>query len=114
MPLARQYAHFISRLAWRDLPDDVRAATFDRFADWFANAVAGYGSPLTLALRAVAPGGGVAVRAGDLESADPLFPFLERRLPGFVAGEQAGEIPCIGGFDLAAFGEQVHGGKGRR
>ena len=76
MPLARQYAHFISRLAWRDLPDDVRAATFDRFADWFANAVAGYGSPLTLALRAVAPGGGVAVRAGDLESADPLAAAL--------------------------------------
>jgi 2-methylcitrate dehydratase PrpD len=76
MPLARQYAQFISRLAWRDLPDDVRAATFDRFADWFANAVAGYGSPLTLALRAVASGGGVAVRAGDLGSADPLAAAL--------------------------------------
>jgi 2-methylcitrate dehydratase PrpD len=76
MPLARQYAHFISRLAWRDLPDDVRAATLDRFADWFANAVAGYGSPLTLALRAMAPGAGVAVRVGDLEPADPLAATL--------------------------------------
>jgi 2-methylcitrate dehydratase PrpD len=76
MPLARQYAQFTSHLGWRDLPDDVRGVAVELFADWFANAVAGYGSPLTQALLAMAPVAGGAVRIGDLEPADPLSAAL--------------------------------------
>lgn len=76
MPLARQYARFTSRLAWRDLPGGVRGVALELFADWFANAAAGYGSPLTQALLDLAPAAGGAVRVGDLQPADPLSAAL--------------------------------------
>jgi 2-methylcitrate dehydratase PrpD len=76
MPLSRQYAQFTSRLGWRDLPEDVRRVALELFADWFANAVAGYGSPLTQALLATAPAAGRAVCVGDLKPADPLSAAL--------------------------------------
>ncbi len=76
MTLAERYAQFSSRLAWCDVPDDVRVIALELFADWFANAVAGYDSPLNRALLDLAPAVGSAVRIGDLQATDPLSAAL--------------------------------------
>ena len=76
MTLARRYAQFASCLAWADLRVDVRAIAPELFADWFANAVAGYGAPLTRALLDISPVGEGALRIGDLRPADPLSAAL--------------------------------------
>ena len=76
MTLAGDYAAFTSRLAWRDLPGGVRGIALELFADWFANAVAGYASPLAQALRDLAPAAGRAVRLGDLRPAESLAAAL--------------------------------------
>lgn len=76
MTLAGDYAAFASRLAWRDLPGGVRGIALELFADWFANAVAGYASPLAQALRDLVPAAGRAVRLGDLRPAEPLAAAL--------------------------------------
>lgn len=76
MTLAEQYARFTHGLTWQDLPEEVRGMARELFADWLANAVAGYRSPLTQALLAVVPASGSAVRIGDLHAADPLAATL--------------------------------------
>ena len=76
MTLAEQYARFTHGLTWQDLPEEVRGLARELFADWLANAVAGYRSPLTQALLAVVPASGSAVRIGDLHAADPLAATL--------------------------------------
>ena len=76
MPLASQYARFAGCLAWHDLPDGVRSVALELFADWFANAAAGYGSPLAQALLDITPPPGGALRVGDLRATDPLSAAL--------------------------------------
>jgi 2-methylcitrate dehydratase PrpD len=76
MTLAEHYAQFASRLAWRDLPGGVRAIALELFADWLSNAAAGHASPVTRALRDMAPLAGQAVRLGDLQAAEPLAAAL--------------------------------------
>ena len=76
MPLASQYARFAGCLAWHDLPDGVRSVALELFADWFANAAAGYGSPLAQALLDMSPPPGGAVCVGDLRATDPLSAAL--------------------------------------
>lgn len=79
MTLAEQYARFVSRLEWAQLPTEVRDVSRELLADWFANAAAGLGSPLGQALRSLAPacdGPGRAVRVGDLQPAEPLWAAL--------------------------------------
>lgn len=76
MPLASQYARFAGHLAWHDLPDGVRGVALELFADWFANAAAGYGSPLTQALLDMSALPGGAVRVGDLRATGPLSAAL--------------------------------------
>lgn len=76
MPLASQYARFAGHLAWHDLPDGVRGIALELFADWFANAAAGYGSPLTQALLDMSAPPGGAVRVGDLRATGPLSAAL--------------------------------------
>jgi 2-methylcitrate dehydratase PrpD len=79
MTLAEQYALFVNRLDWTRLPPEVRQIALELFSDWFANAVAGFGSPLAQALLSLSPpfeGTGRALRLGDLGSADPLWAAL--------------------------------------
>jgi 2-methylcitrate dehydratase PrpD len=79
MTLAEQYARFVSRLEWARLPSEVRHISLELFADWFANAAAGFGSPMGQALGSLAPdydGPGRAVRVGDLQPAEPLWAAL--------------------------------------
>lgn len=73
--LAGRYARFVAPLEWAQVPEHVRSIALELFADWFANAAAGAGSPLALALRALVsphPGTGGAPLAGDLALVDPL------------------------------------------
>lgn len=75
MTLAEQYALFVSQLEWTRLPTEVKQVALELFADWFANAVAGFDSPMAQALRALSPaydGPGRAMRVGDLVPAEPL------------------------------------------
>jgi len=79
MTLAHDYARFATRLEWAALPAEVQRTALELFADWFANAAAGYASPLTQALRSLAPDSGAAgsaLRIGDLRAADPLWATL--------------------------------------
>lgn len=76
MDLARRYADFLGELEWARLPQEVRAIAVELFADWFANAAAGFDSPLARALRSVGPARDSAAGAiliGDLQPADPLW-----------------------------------------
>jgi len=72
MTLAESYAGFASELQWSRLRPAVSDIAVELFADWFANAAAGYGSAVTTALLGLAPGSGTAVRVGDLKATDPL------------------------------------------
>lgn len=79
MTLAEHYARFASQLEWEQLPAEVRLIALELFADWVANAAAGYHSPLPQALLSLAPAVGAAGRAlqiGELKSADPLWASL--------------------------------------
>ena len=79
MTLAEQYALFASRLEWARLPTEVRHIALELFSDWFANAVAGFESPLAQALVSLSPacdGPGRAMRVGDLAPAEPLWAAL--------------------------------------
>ena len=55
MTLAEQYALFVSKLDWTRLPTEVKQIALELFSDWFANAVAGFESPLGQALRSLSP-----------------------------------------------------------
>ena len=79
MTLAEHYAAFIGELDWADLPAEVRQVSLELFLDWFANAAAGFDSPLSRALRALAPdcaASARALRAGDLKASEPLWAAL--------------------------------------
>ncbi len=79
MTLAEQYALFASQLEWSRLPAAVKQIALELFSDWFANAVAGFDSPLAQALLSLSPvyeGPGRAMRVGDLVSAEPLWAAL--------------------------------------
>lgn len=79
MTLSEQYAAFIQGLEWSQLPPEVKQASLDLFLDWFANAVAGFDSPLARALASLSPIHnlpGRALRAGDLQAAEPLWAAL--------------------------------------
>ena len=70
---------FIQGLEWSRLPPEVKQAALDLFSDWFANAVAGFDSPLARALASLSPiynRPGRALRAGDLQAAEPLWAAL--------------------------------------
>ena len=79
MTLSEQYARFVDELSWTRLPAEVRQVTLELFADWFANAAAGFTSPLSQALLSLAPiydGPGRALRVGDLKPVEPLWAAL--------------------------------------
>ena len=79
MRLAEKYALFVSQLDWTHLPTEVKQIALELFSDWFANAVAGFDSPLAQALLSLSPaynGPGRAMRVGDLVSAEPLWAAL--------------------------------------
>ncbi|MBI5581098.1 MAG: MmgE/PrpD family protein [Deltaproteobacteria bacterium] len=79
MTLAEQYALFVSQLEWTRLPTEVKQIALELFSDWFANAVAGFDSPLAQALQSLSPvhhGPGRAIRVGDLVPAEPLWAAL--------------------------------------
>ena len=80
MTLAEQYALFVSKLDWTRLPTEVKQIALELFSDWFANAVAGFESPLGQALRSLSPvvydGTGRAMRVGDLVLTEPLWAAL--------------------------------------
>ncbi|MDP1992458.1 MAG: MmgE/PrpD family protein [Syntrophales bacterium] len=79
MTLSEQYANFVHELRWARLPVEVRQIALELFADWFANAAAGFTSPLSQALLCLAPvydGPGRALRVGDLKPVEPLWAAL--------------------------------------
>ena len=79
MTLSEQYARFVHELSWTRLPAEVRQIALELFADWFANAAAGFTSPLSQAFLCLAPiydGPGRALRVGDLKSVEPLWAAL--------------------------------------
>jgi 2-methylcitrate dehydratase PrpD len=79
MTLSEQYARFVDELSWTRLPAEVRQIALELFADWFANAAAGFTSPLSQALLSLAPiydGPGRALRVGDLKPVEPLWAAL--------------------------------------
>lgn len=79
MTLTEHYALFVSQVNWVRLPANVQQIALELFADWFANAVAGFDSSLAQALRSLSPaydGPGRAVRVGDLVSSEPLYAAL--------------------------------------
>ncbi len=79
MTLSEQYAAFVAGLNWARIPIEVKQTSLELFADWFANAVAGFDSPLTRALVCLSPGydsPAGALRAGDLKAAEPLSSAL--------------------------------------
>jgi 2-methylcitrate dehydratase PrpD len=79
MTLSEQYARFVHELSWTRLPAEVRQVSLELFADWFANAAAGFTSPLSQAFLSLAPiydGPGRALRVGDLKSVEPLWAAL--------------------------------------
>lgn len=79
MTLSEQYASFVHGLHWTRLPAEVRKIALELFADWFANAAAGFASPLSQAFLSLAPvfgGPGRALRVGDLEPVEPLWAAL--------------------------------------
>jgi 2-methylcitrate dehydratase PrpD len=79
MTLSEQYARFVYDLDWTRLPMDVRQVALELFADWFANAAAGFTSPLSQAFFSLAPiydGPGRALRVGDLKPVEPLWAAL--------------------------------------
>ena len=79
MTLSEQYACFVHEISWTHLPVEVRQISLELFADWFANAVAGFTSPLSQVFISLAPiysGPGRALQVGDLKSVDPLWAAL--------------------------------------
>ena len=79
MTLSEQYARFVHEISWMSLPAEVRQIALELFADWFANAAAGFTSPLSQAFLSLAPvydGPGRALRVGDLKSVEPLWAAL--------------------------------------
>lgn len=79
MTLSERYAHFVHELDWTRLPAEVRRVALELFADWFANAAAGFNSPLSRALLSLSPvynGPGRALRVGDLKPVEPLWAAL--------------------------------------
>jgi 2-methylcitrate dehydratase PrpD len=79
MTLSEQYARFVHELRWARLPAEVRQIALELFADWFANATAGFASPLSQAFLSLAPiydGPGRALRVGDLKPVEPLWAAL--------------------------------------
>jgi len=79
MTLAEQYAAFVREIDWTQIPTQVREVSLELFLDWFANAIAGFESPLSQALTALAPEWAApvrAVRAGDLKGCEPLWAVL--------------------------------------
>ena len=79
MTLSEQYARFVDELSWTRLPAEVRQIALELFTDWFANAAAGFTSPLSQALLSLAPiydGPGRALRVGDLKPVEPLWAAL--------------------------------------
>jgi 2-methylcitrate dehydratase PrpD len=79
MTLSEQYAHFVNGLNWTRLPAEVRKVALELFTDWFANAAAGFASPLSQVFLSLAPvydGPGRALRVGDLKSVEPLWAAL--------------------------------------
>lgn len=79
MTLSEQYARFVHELNWTRLPVEVRQIALELFADWFANATAGFTSPLSQAFLSLAPiydGPGRALRVGDLKPVEPLWAAL--------------------------------------
>jgi 2-methylcitrate dehydratase PrpD len=79
MTLSEKYAAFVRELEWGRFPPEVKQTSLDLFLDWFANAAAGFGSPVASALAALSPAydlSGRALRAGDLKGAEPLWAAL--------------------------------------
>jgi 2-methylcitrate dehydratase PrpD len=79
MTLSEQYARFVHELDWTRLPMEVRQIALELFADWFANAAAGFTSPLSQAFLGLTPiydGPGRALRVGDLKFVEPLWAAL--------------------------------------